>query len=72
QAALDENGEKPRRVRFERIEIVDDPDVIDAAQVVDIAPVEGAPSYARKLVTDEGVRRRIVGVFDASTSPPKE
>jgi hypothetical protein len=29
-------------------------------------------SYGRKLVTHEGVRRRIVGVFNASTSPAKE
>jgi hypothetical protein len=26
----------------------------------------------RPKVGDEGVRRRIVGVFNASTSPPKE
>src|SRR3954464_3961137 len=29
-------------------------------------------SYRRKLVTGESERRHIVGVLDASTSPPKE
>src|SRR3954464_12096725 len=29
-------------------------------------------SYRRKLVTGESGRRHIVGVLDASTSPPKE
>ena len=37
-----------------------------------IAPSVPRPSYGQKLVTPDGVRRRIVVVFNASTSPMKE